>query len=135
MNRTTLGFWLAATYNTCIIIFSKGFGDELGAVDPLFGSAGCVGILLWGAAYFALARRFQAAPAVALVFCVEKAFYGIHWLTWLLAHSTELPAMVDQDPLTGVFFSIYGAGDLLFMLFFGAVAWTWRHNLRGETPT
>ena len=42
MNRTTLGFWVAALYNTCIIIFSKGFGDDLGAVDPLFGSAGCV---------------------------------------------------------------------------------------------
>ena len=134
MNRTTLGFWLAALYNTCIIVFSKGFGNELGAVDPLFGPSGCVGILLWGAAYFALARRYEGAPAVALVFCAEKAFYGVHWLMWMSAHGGELSAMTGQDPLTGMFFSIYGAGDLLFMVFFASVAWRWRHNLRGNSP-
>jgi hypothetical protein len=135
MNRTTLGFWVAALYNTCIIIFSKGFGGDLGDVDPLFGSAGCVAVLLWGAAYFALSRRYEVAPAVALVFCVEKAFYGIHWLIWMSSHGGELAEMTSQDPLTGMFFSIYGAGDLLFMVFFGAVAWNWRHNLTGSSPT
>ncbi len=135
MKRTTIGFWLAALYNACIIIFSKGFGDDLGAVDPLFGPAGCVAVLLWGAAYFALSRRYEVAPALALVFCLEKAFYATHWLIWMSSHRSELAEMTSQDPLTGMFFSIYGAGDLLFMVFFGTVAWNWRHNLTGSSPT
>jgi hypothetical protein len=135
MNRITWGFWLAAVYNSFIVVFSKGFGEDLGAVDPLFGSTGCVAVLLWGAAYFALGRRYDVAPAVAAVFCVEKGFYGVHWLVWMSAHSGKLPTMVEQDPLTGLFFSIYGIGDLLFMLFFGFVAWKWRHNISGETAS
>ena len=31
--------------------------------------------------------------------------------------------MTEADRLTGGFFSSYGAGDLLFMVFFGWVAW------------
>ena len=50
MDRTQLGFTIAALYNICIIFFSRGFSDVLGEVDPTFGSAGSVGILLWGLA-------------------------------------------------------------------------------------
>ena len=51
MDRTQLGFTIAALYNIHIIVFSRGFSDVLGAVDPTFGSGGSVGILLWGLAY------------------------------------------------------------------------------------
>jgi hypothetical protein len=51
---------------------------------------------------------------------------------WMSAHGGDLSSMIEQDPLTGMFFSIYGAGDLLFMLFFGFVAWKWRHNVSGS---
>jgi hypothetical protein len=104
MNRITAGFWLAALYNTCIILFSKGFGNDLGSVDPLFGPSGCVGILLWGAAYFALARKYDVAPSLAAVFCVEKAFYGVHWLQWMAAHQSELAALQAADPSAAAFF-------------------------------
>lgn len=129
MDRVRIGFILAALYNFGILLSSKGLGNDLGAVDPLFGPAGCVGVLLWGAAYLSLAWRYDVAPAVSLVFCLEKAFYGIHWLNWLSAHGGELAALRAADPRTGQFFSIYGAGDLVFMVFFGWVAWRWRHNL------
>ena len=76
MDRISLGFVLAALYNICIVLFSKGFSGDLGAVDPLFGPGGCVGVLLWGLAYLSLARSYSAAPAVALVFALEKLFYG-----------------------------------------------------------
>ena len=123
MDRTQLGFMIAALYNVCIVIFSRGFSDVLGQIDPLFGSGGCVGIVLWGMAYFALRDCYAQAPSVALVFCVEKLFYAAHWLTWMSAHAGELPALFDADPLTGFFYAIYGVGDLLFMVFFGWVAW------------
>ena len=29
---------------------------------------------------------------------------------------------------------MYGAVDLLFMLFFGGTAWRWRHNLSSNPP-
>jgi len=129
MDRISLGFGLAALYNVCIIVFSKGFSNDLGAVDPLFGPGGCIGVLLWGLAYLALARSYSTAPAVALVFAFEKLFYGCHWLLWLKDHSSELPAITESDPLTGSFFSIYGTGDLVFMVFFGWVAWRYRARL------
>ena len=99
MDRVSLGFIIAGLYNSGIGIFSKGFSDNLGAVDPLFSGAGCVGIQLWGLAYIALAQRYSVAPAVALVFCLEKLFYAQHWLFWLSKHSAELPAMIEADPL------------------------------------
>ena len=129
MDRISLGFVLAALYNICIVLFSKGFSGDLGAVDPLFGPGGCVGVLLWGLAYLSLARSYSAAPAVALVFALEKLFYGSHWLLWLKDHRETLPALIESDYLTGTFFSIYGAGDLLFMVFFGWVAWRYRDRL------
>ena len=134
VTRTAIGFYLAATYNLCIIVFSRGFSESLGEVDPLFSSSGCVGILLWGAAYFALARRYSVAPAMALVFALEKAFYGLHWLGWMSDHASELTAMMQSDPLTGLFYAIYGAGDLGFMVFFGWVVWTYRSQLGGSHP-
>ena len=129
MNRVSLGFVLAMLYNSSIILFSKGFGEDLGAIDPLFGPAGCIGVLLWGLAYLALARTYAHAPAVALVFAVEKLFYGCHWVLWLKDHGSELGTMRNEDPLTGSFYSIYGSGDLAFMVFFAWVAWSHRGQL------
>ena len=128
MDRTAIGFKIAALYNAFIILFSKGFAEDLGAIDPLFSSAGCVAVLLWGAAYFTLANRYQVMPALCLVFGVEKGFYAIHWMVWLSAHAGELGPMFNEDPLTGFFYAIYGAGDLIFMVFFLTIAWTWRHT-------
>ena len=135
MNKTTFGFQIAALYNFFIVLFSKGFSEDLGAIDSLFSSGGCVGILLWGAAYFSLAKRYKRTPSISLVFCLEKAFYGFHWLFWMIEHHATIPVILPQDPLTGIFFSIYGIGDLIFMVFFGWAAWTWRHNLTGDEDT
>lgn len=132
MMKLNYGFYLAALYNSFIIVFSKGFGEELGKIDPLFSSEGSFLILLWGALYLSLAHAYEVTPAALLVLSVEKAFYGIHWLRWLSVHANKLPSMLGQDPLVGLFYCIYGAGDLLFMMFFAAVAWKYRQNLFGE---
>lgn len=126
MNRMSWGFILAGLYNSGIGVFSKGFGESLGAIDPLFSANGCIAIQLWGLAYLALKDRHDVVPAMSLVFCLEKLFYGVHWLCWLDQHGQQLPSLIEQDLLTGLFFYIYGAGDLIFMLFFGWAAWKWR---------
>lgn len=134
MNRIALGFKLAAAYNLAIIPLSQGFGDALGRVDPLFAPAGCVAVLLWGAAYFSIAHRFHLVPGLVLVFAIEKAFYGLHWLAWMSERSAELPTMLETDPLTGIFYSTYGAGDFAFMAFFGWVAYRVRTGTTAATP-
>ena len=68
MDRISLGFVLAALYNICIVIFSKGF-------------------------------------------------------------SGKLSRMTESDFLTGTFYSIYGTGDLVSLVFLGWVAWRHRDRL------
>lgn len=133
-DRIALGFVIAALYNSNIVVFSKGFSSDLGAIDPLFSPIGCVFILLWGAAYLALAKHYRTVPALALVFCVEKAVYAGHWTLWISEHGGTLGSLIEADPLTGLFMAAYGAGDALFMVFFGWVGWRWRHAIRGGVP-
>jgi hypothetical protein len=131
MDRTSWGFIIAGLFNAGIIFVSKGFSNDLGVVDPLFGPGGCIGVLLWGLAYMSLAQRHEQAPLVSAVFCLEKAFYAIHWALWISTHGDELEALRAKDPLSAAFFGGYGVGDALFMLFFGYVAWRGRDRLFG----
>ena len=132
----TTGFLLSAAYNSGIVFFSRRFGDDLAKIDPHFDSGSCFGILLWGLAYASLATRYHVAPAVALVFAVEKAFYSARWLLWLSASGlTVLPSLITEDPLTGIFYAIYGSGDIVSMFFFAWVAWTWRANVFEPSPS
>jgi hypothetical protein len=130
-DKIRYGFIIAGIYNSFIILFSLGFSENLGIIDPLFSSSGCIGILLWGAAYFALAQRYQEAPSVAAVFCLEKGFYAAHWGLWMNQNINDLASIFASDMLAGLFYAIYGAGDAMFMVFFGWVAWTYRHNAFG----
>lgn len=134
MTRTGIGFVSAAAYNMGIILFSRGFSNTLGEVDPLFGTGGCIGVVLWGLAYLALYNRYAVAPAVALVFCVEKLYYAAHWVSWITTHGDELTALRASDPLSASFFGMYGVGDAAFMVFFGWVAWRHRAQLAGALP-
>ena len=130
-DKIGLGFVIAATYNAFIVVFSRGFSNELGLIDPLFSGDGCIGIFLWGAAYIALAQRYQVAPLAVLVFAFEKAFYAIHWALWMSKNAEKLSSMIEADFLTGFFYSIYGVGDILFMCFFAWVAWRYRAQFWG----
>ena len=132
MERKTLGFWLAFGYNSGIGLFSKGFSNSLGVVDPLFSGDGCIAIQLWGLAYLAIANIYSVAPAIALVFCLEKLFYAQHWLWWMRSHGDTLSSLFEADWLTGLFYAIYGIGDIGFMCFFGWIAWTYRKNGLGQ---
>lgn len=119
------GFWLASAYNVLgVLVFSKLFTNTLlSSLDPtVFSWPGLVSILLWGAAYASVAKSYRSVPYLVLVFFVEKMIYAVTWLTWLARNGGTLPSLYSESPLTAVFFSIYGAGDFVFGLFFLWVA-------------
>lgn len=125
----TKGFWLAGAYNILgVLTFSQCFTNTLlSATDPaIFSWFGLISIMLWGAAYASVAKSYQAVPYLVLLFFVEKMLYVMTWLMWLSKNLDSLPTLFAESPLTAIFYSIYGAGDLLFGLFFLWVACTSR---------
>lgn len=114
-------FLAAAAFNVVgITIFTRGFtNDYLMSLDPgLFSRSGCLLIVIWGLAYGALSGSFHRAPWVALVFAIEKLFYGISWVAWLAGERPTLAVVAATDPVTAAFYGGYGAGDLAFGAFF-----------------
>jgi len=121
----TKGFWIAGAFNIVgVLIFSKCFTNALlSSIDPMvFSWFGLVGIILWGLAYCSVARCYSFVPYLILVFFVEKMVYSIIWMMWLFKHGDMLPSIFTESPLTATFYSIYGAGDFMFGLFFLWVA-------------
>ncbi|GAB2854537.1 hypothetical protein GCM10027277_23830 [Pseudoduganella ginsengisoli] len=122
----TKGFWLAGAYNVFgMLTFSKLFMNPLlAAVDPaVFSWLGQVAVVLWGLAYWAVAKTYHHVPALLAVFAFEKLVYVLAWLRWLSDKAQTLPSIASESPLTAMFFSVYGAGDLVFGLFFAWTAW------------
>jgi len=127
----TKGFWLAGAYNILGVLgFSKLFTNSLlSSLDPaVFSWLGLVAVMLWGLAYCSVARSYQSVPNLLLVFVVEKMIYTTTWLLWLIRNGSTLPALFSESPLTATYYSIYGAGDFLFGLFFLWVAIKGRQN-------
>ena len=115
------GFLVAAAYNIFgILIFSQGFSNPLLAqLDPaVFSWLGQVSILLWGLAYAATARNYLLVPYLCMLFFFEKMLYVVTWACWLSNNATQLPQLFSTSPLNALFFSVYGAGDLVFGLLF-----------------
>lgn len=130
----TKGFWLAGAFNIGgVLTFSQFFTNELlSATDSVvFSWVGLVAIMLWGAAYASVARAYQAVPYLLLLFFVEKMLYVLTWLLWLSKNAGTLPSLFAESPLTAIFYSVYGAGDLAFGLFF---LWVALGTLRQREP-
>lgn len=127
-NSLSTLYLLSGIYNLNIVLFSKGFRDDLGAVDPFFSPLGCVMIVLWGLAYMAVANVVERVPQLSLVFAVEKVVYGARWILWMQQnYNTTLPQLLTgDDPVTGLFFAIYGTVDIVCCgLFFYSAAKHW----------
>lgn len=126
------GFLLAGAYNIGgVLLFSQGLtSSTLATQDPqAFSTLGLLAIMLWGCAYASVARVYPRVPALVLVFALEKLLYTGNWLLWLDTHAQRLPALFAEAPLTAVFYGIYGAGDLLFAIFFALIGIrAWRNN-------
>lgn len=119
------GFLAAGLVNIVgVLVFSLGFTNaRLSDEYPeVFSRFGLLAIMLWGAAYLAVARSSERVRWLVAVFAVEKFVYVGSWLIWWLRPTSDLSTLFDQSFLTAVFFTIYGPIDLLFGLFFAAVA-------------
>ncbi len=128
----TAAFWLAGAYNiTGALLFSKGFTNTLlTSLDPVvFSWLGLVSIMLWGIAYISVAKSYPGVPHLLVVFFVEKMIYTATWLSWLVKNGSTLPSLFSESPLTATCFSVYGAGDFAFGVFFLWLAVKgWRKN-------
>ncbi|WP_336985959.1 hypothetical protein [Altererythrobacter aquiaggeris] len=85
----------------------------------VMGLFGLIGIILWGLAYIAVCKNYVHVRWLVGVFVIEKLAYVIAWLVFISGQS--LGAVYEQDFLAGVFYTIYGANDFMFMLFFAYV--------------
>lgn len=120
----TKGFLLAGLMNILAVpLFSLGLTNRyLSELSPqVFSQFGLGMIMVWGAAYVAVAWRFREVRWLVAVFAIEKLIYTVSWFVWLAAHAGQLGAIYGRSPLTGVFYTIYGPNDLLFGLFFAYV--------------
>ena len=116
------GFILAGLSNILgVIICSKAFtNDVMLATQPdVMGYFGLISIILWGLAYIAVCKSYNQVRWLVGVFVLEKLAYVTAWLTFVTSRS--LSSVYELDMLAGIFYTIYGANDLIFMLFFSFV--------------
>lgn len=116
------GFILAGLSNILgVLLCSKFFTNQtmLTTQPDVMGYFGLLAIILWGLAYIAVSKTYTHARWLVGVFVIEKLAYVIAWLAFITNQS--LSAVYDKDVLAGIFYTIYGANDLMFMLFFGFV--------------
>ncbi|MFY0639428.1 MAG: hypothetical protein JXR16_00165 [Bermanella sp.] len=120
MNQTIIknGFILAALMNFSVLLFSRGFTNEvINDVDPVvMSNFGLLMIIMWGVAYLAAANLNTNIKWLAAAFALEKLIYGVVWVNWLSANS--LGSVYEKDLFAGLFYSVYGLNDFAFMLFF-----------------
>lgn len=101
-----------------VLLFSRVFTNTaINEADPVvMSNFGLLMIVVWGLAYMGAAAVTSSIKWLAAAFAIEKLVYVVVWIRWLLENS--LSELYLKDPLAGVFFGIYGANDLIFMLFF-----------------
>ncbi len=116
------GFILAGLSNILgVLVCSKGLTNDvmMQAQPGVMGFFGLISIILWGGAYIAVSKGYADVRWLVGVFVVEKLVYVLAWLGFLSAQS--LAAVYEQDTFAGIFYTIYGANDFIFMLFFAYV--------------
>ena len=117
-----IGFVAAGLMNIGgVLVFSRAFTNTaINEADPVvMSNFGLLMIVVWGLAYLGAATVTSGIRWIAGAFALEKLVYVVVWFQWLSANSLE--DLYAKDVLAGVFFSIYGANDLVFMLFFAWV--------------
>lgn len=131
MNRSLIrnGLIAAGVMNIGgVLLFSRVFTNiAINRADPVvMSNFGLLMILVWGLAYFGAAAITSNIKWLAGAFALEKLAYVVVWVRWLSGNS--LTQLYSEDLFAGVFFSIYGANDLVFMLFFASISFTQSRN-------
>ncbi len=111
-----------------VLLFFRAFtNSELNNADPIvMSNFGLLMIVVWGLAYFGAATVSANIKWLVGAFAVEKLVYVVAWIKWLSENS--LAQLYSKDFFAGAFFSIYGANDLIFMLFFSLVFFVEHRN-------
>ncbi len=112
-----------------VLLFSRAFtNDAINNADPVvMSNFGLLMITVWGLAYVGAAAITSSITWVVAAFALEKLVYVVTWFVWLSENS--LAQLFSRDFFAGVFFSIYGPNDFVFMLFF---AWVFFVQRRGR---
>ena len=121
-NLIQKGFIFAGLSNILgVLICSKALTNDvmLDTQPAVMGTFGLISIILWGLAYIAVSKSYRYTNWLVGVFVIEKLAYVAVWLDFVTSQS--LGAVYDKDLFAGVFYTIYGPNDFLFMLFFGFV--------------
>ena len=116
---TNIGLIAAGVMNIGgVLLFSRGFTNTaINQADPVvMSNFGLLMIVVWGLAYLGAATVTSGIRWIAGAFALEKLVYVVVWSRWLSANSFE--ELYAKDLFAGVFFSIYGVNDFVFMLFF-----------------
>lgn len=115
-------FLLAGLSNILgVLIFSKLFTNQalMQAQPAVMGAFGLAMIIVWGLVYIAVSKTYQNVRWLVGVFVIEKLAYVIAWLMFISTQS--LAEVFEADTFAGLFYSIYGANDFAFMLFFAYI--------------
>ena len=124
MNKSLIqnGFIAAGLMNIGgVLLFSRGFTNEvINQADPeVMSNFGLLMIIVWGLAYISVAKSYEKVSWIAAVFALEKLIYVAIWGMWI--SDNELGVLYSKDLFAGIFYSIYGLNDFVFMLYFGWV--------------
>lgn len=113
-----------------VLVFSRVFTNTaINNADPVvMSNFGLVMIVLWGLAYLGAATMHSSIKWLAGVFVLEKLSYVVVWVAWMLENS--LASIYSIDLFAGIFYSIYGLNDFVFMLFF---AWVFVSGHQGSS--
>lgn len=120
----TLGYIAAAAMNIGgVLLFSRGFTNAaINAADPVvMSNFGLLMIVVWGLLYLAAGMGDGRLKWISGALAIEKLIYVMVWLKWHLAASPSLAEVFAEDRSAGVFYTIYGINDIVFMLFFTLV--------------
>lgn len=121
MNRNliNIGLIAAGLMNIAgVLVFSRAFTNSaINDADPVvMSNFGLVMIVVWGLAYLSAATIGSNIRWLAGAFALEKLVYVVVWVRWLSMNG--LAELYAKDVFAGIFYSIYGMNDLVFMLFF-----------------
>ena len=115
-----------------VLVFSRGFTNAaIHQADPVvMSNFGLLMITVWGLAYIATAAIASGTRWLMGAFALEKLVYVAVCCTWMSRNS--LGDVYASDLFAGIFYSIYGVNDFVFMLFF---AWAcFRQRPSGKQP-
>ena len=124
MKKTIMrfGFRAAGLINIGgVLLFSRAFtNDAVNEADPVvMSNFGLLMVIVWGLAYISVAQSYEKVSWLSAVFSLEKLVYTAVWVLWIF--NNELGTLYSKDLFAGIFFTIYGFIDFVFMLFFGWV--------------